>query len=171
MFKVIIITLLGAAVIFAIAFRIFLDLDIPLPSSAPTRISIPQGAIEKPVMITPEEAIAEAHKVPGFENGDVLEVQALLNEKGEIQYWLVKTRNGTVTVSAEPPPPKIVIPPNTKIEPAMITALEAARRVHEIKGYENEEILEVFGLVDENGNLQYWSVKTSKGFVTIEARQ
>jgi hypothetical protein len=165
--KIVAITVFAMLIAAAAAWRILLS--VPFVSSLPP-IIIPPGAIEKEVMITPEEAIAEARKVPGFESEKILQVRALLNDKGEIQYWLVKTDSGTVTVNSEPPPPKVVIPPNTIVAGGTITPEEAARRVRGIKGYENEEILEIYGLTDESGNLQYWSVKTSRGFVTVEAR-
>ena len=166
-----VITIIVTLVVFAITWLVFLKFfPISIPSSAPPSVIIPMGAKEPENLITPEEAMSEARKIPGFEVEKILQVKALLNDKNEIQYWLIKTKIGTVTVSAEPPPPKVVIPPNTVVSQGMVTPLEAARRVRQIKGYENEEIFEIYALADEMGNLQYWSVKTSRGFVTVEAK-
>ena len=53
----------------------------------------------------------------------------------------------------------------------VISAKEAISRIHQIKGYENEEIISVEMVYGPDGKQWYWGIKTSKGVITINAKQ
>jgi len=60
-----------------------------------TEIQPPKG------VIIPEEAVRLVRQIPGYENVEILEAQAIYNSEGQIWQWEVKTSHGIVTVNAE----------------------------------------------------------------------
>lgn len=51
-------------------------------------------------IITPEEAIQHVRQIKGYENAEILGVEAVYGQGGKIWYWGVKTSKGTVTTKA-----------------------------------------------------------------------
>lgn len=51
-------------------------------------------------VITPEEAIRHVRQIKGYENAEILGVEAVYGQGGKIWYWGVKTSKGTVTTKA-----------------------------------------------------------------------
>ena len=58
----------------------------------------------------------------------------------------------------------VVVPEDAK-KPA-----EAVREALRVPGYENESPTQVEALPGANGKVEYWSVKTDKGYVTVKAK-
>ena len=51
----------------------------------------------------------------------------------------------------------------------IVSSQEAVARMHQIKGYENEQVISVEMLYGPDGKVWYWGVKTAKGVITIKA--
>jgi len=77
-------------------------------SSSRFNVILPSGINTSSLQaaITPEEAVRQAASLPGFDGkitGQAhIEVRALPDKSGNIQYWSVKTDKGYVTVKAKP---------------------------------------------------------------------
>jgi hypothetical protein len=60
-----------------------------------------QGAPLPPSMLPEEEAIKRVRAMPGFEDVDILGVEAVHGPSGTVWYWGVKTSKGVVSVEAK----------------------------------------------------------------------
>lgn len=69
-----------------------------------TQIAIVGGGTALPTnLISPDDAIAEAHNVPGYANATIVSVELVYNAAGNRWYWGMKTATGaTLTVKATP---------------------------------------------------------------------
>lgn len=73
-----------------------------------------------------------------------------------------------------PPALNVILPPGVSITNDVITPQEAFRRAALLPGA-NQEIssgtaAEIKALTDKNGSIDYWSIKTTRGYVTIKAK-
>jgi hypothetical protein len=60
------------------------------------------AAAEFPInAISQEEAISRVRKIIGYENVEILGVEAIYGSTGDVWYWGVKTNKGTVSVKAK----------------------------------------------------------------------
>lgn len=65
---------------------------------------------------------------------------------------------------------EIIIPAGVEISQDAKTPDEAVRDALLVSGYEKENPSQVEALPDKNGQIEYWSIKTDKGYVTVKAK-
>ena len=75
---------------------------LPRPDVSGPRVVVSPGTVIPADAKKPDEAVAEALRVPGYENESPTQVEALPGANGEVEYWSVKTDKGYVTVKAKP---------------------------------------------------------------------
>lgn len=63
-----------------------------------------------------------------------------------------------------------IIPAGVEISKNAKTPDEAVSDALLVPGYEKENPVRVEALPDSNGQIEYWSVKTDKGYITVKAK-
>lgn len=63
-----------------------------------------------------------------------------------------------------------IIPSGVEISKNAKTPDEAVSDALLVSGYEKESPSQVEALPDSNGQIEYWSVKTDKGYITVKAK-
>src|SRR3989344_1133807 len=97
------------------------------------------------------------------DNWDLLFVSKSLKDKG---YHII-IRNREISLTEE----ILFTGVGGELPESIISSKEAISRARQIKGYEDAEIISVEMIYGPDGKQWYWGVKTSKGVITINARQ
>ena|SRR3989344_8873924 len=105
--KMVLILILALAVILGLVFwgaakRLRSLPYLSRPDVNGLRVVVSPGTVIPADAKKPDEAVAEALAVPGYESEAPKEVEALPGLDNKIQYWSVKTDKGYVTVKAKP---------------------------------------------------------------------
>ena len=105
--KMVLILILALAVILGLVFwgaakRLRSLPYLQRPDVNGLRVVVSPGTVIPADAKKPDEAVAEALRVPGYANENPTQVEALPGASGEVEYWSVKTNRGYVTVKAKP---------------------------------------------------------------------